>query len=178
MTVQPGNELAGRWILARPIRSIDKSIPNPAVEQAQALSDIINALSENRDAIVVTLDILKNLHEMGALNTISALLQQRTEVGAIAIQQMNQPGMQHVFKNIMSIFNFLGSMDTNHMQSIVDGLTRGLEYATERLESGKNPSLWELGTSMRNPEVKKSLSTMVDVLHGLGEAFQDDKKLE
>lgn len=164
--------------MAKPIRHINKSVPNPIEEQAQAANDIVKALSENRDAIILTLDILKNLHEMGALNAVNAMLEQRTEVGAIAIQQMNQPGMQHVLKNVMSVFNFLSSMDPNHMQSILDGLTRGLGYATERLESGKSPSLWKLGTSMRNPEVKASLSTMVDVLYGLGEAFKDEKQLQ
>ena len=161
--------------MAKPISNINKSISNPAEEQTQAVNDIVKALSENRDAFILTLDILKNLNEMGALNAVSALLQQRTEVAAIAIQQVNQPGMQHIIKNAMSVLSFLSSINPNQMQTIFNGLTKGLEYATERLESNQNPSLWKLGISMREPEVKASLSTMVDVLHGLGEAFQSEK---
>ena len=80
-------------------------------EQAQAISDIVKALSDNRDAIVLSLDILKNLHEMGLLYAVHGLLEQRTEVGAIAIQQVNQPGMQHGIKNAMNVVKFLGSLD-------------------------------------------------------------------
>lgn len=162
--------------MAKAIRHINKNAPSPAEERGQAISDIVIALSENRDAIVVTLEILKNLHEMGALNAVNALLEQRTEVGAIAIQQVNQPGIQHAIKNGMMVFKFLGSLNPQQMEAIFNGLQRGFEYATERLETGKDPSLWKLGTSMWNPDVKASLSTMIELLQGLGEAFQDEKQ--
>jgi uncharacterized protein YjgD (DUF1641 family) len=162
--------------MAKPIRQINPSVPDPAEEQAQAISDVVNAISENREAIVLSLNILKSLHEMGLLNAVNGLLEQRTEVGAIAIQQLNQSGMQNTIKNIMNVFQFIGSLDPEQMGAIFKGLNRGFEYATERLEQGRNPSLWRIGTRMRKPDVLASLATMVEMLQGLGEAFlQDDK---
>lgn len=162
--------------MAKPIRQINPSVPNPAEEQAQAISDVLKAVTDNRDAIVLSLNILKNLNEMGLLNAVNGLLEQRTEVGAIAIQQMNQPGMQNTIKNAMNAFQFIGSLDPEQMTAIFRGLNRGFEYATDRLERGKNPSLWKLGTRMRKPDVLASLSTMVEILEGLGEAFLHDDK--
>ena len=164
--------------MAKPIRHINNQVPDPAREQAEAISDIVKALSANREAILTSLDILKNLQEMGALAAVHGLLEQRTEVGAIAIQQINQPAMQHVIKNAMSVFNFLGSLDPEQMQTIFSGLTRGLEHASERIQNGDNPSLWKLGTSIRNPEIKASLSTMLEIMQGLGEAFHHNSDKE
>lgn len=162
--------------MARAIRQINYHDPDPAAEQAQAISDIVKALSDNRDAIVLSLEILKNLHEMGLLSAVHGLLENRTDVGAIAFQQVNQPGIQNGIKNTMNVVKFLGSLNPEQMEAIFKGLNRGFEIATDRLERGKNPSLWELGTSMRKPDVKASLSTMVEILQGLGEAFHFDKK--
>lgn len=162
--------------MAKPIRHFNRSEPDPIEVQAQAISDIVNKLSENRDAILTSLDILKNLHQMGTLEAILGLLEQRTEIGAIAIQQFNQPSIHNVIKNGMSIFKFLGSLDPDQMQTIFKGLNKGLNHASERLHNGDSPSLWKLGTSMRNPEVKASLSTLLEIMHGLGEALQNDER--
>jgi uncharacterized protein YjgD (DUF1641 family) len=162
--------------MAKAIRQINKSVPNPVEEQAQAISDILKALSENREAILTTLGIMKHLHEMGVLTAVHGLLEQRTEVGAIAVQQMNQPTMHHAIKNGINAFKFLGSMDPEKLQSLLQGFGHGLERSSEVIEKGESPSLWKLGTSMRDPDVRASLSTMVEFLHGMGEVFNKDQQ--
>ncbi|HYK71960.1 MAG TPA: DUF1641 domain-containing protein [Pseudoneobacillus sp.] len=162
--------------MAKAIKQINKTVPNPVEEQAQAITDILQALSENREAILTTLGIMKHLHEMGVLTAIHGLLEQRTEVGAIAIQQMNQPAMHNTFKNGINAFKFLGSVNPEQLQSILQGLSSGLERSTEVIQKGEFSSLWKLGTSMRNPDVRASLSTMVEFLHGMGEVFNRDQE--
>ncbi|WP_442599787.1 DUF1641 domain-containing protein [Neobacillus sp. D3-1R] len=162
--------------MAKAIKQIKKSVPNPVEEQAQAISDILESLTENREAILSTLGILKHLHEMGVLNALHGLLEQRTEVGAIAVQQMNQPAMHNTIKNGINAFKFLGSVNPEQLQSILQGLSHGLERSTEVIQKGEFQSLWKLGTSMRNPDVRASLSTMVEFLHGMGEVFNRDQQ--
>ena len=53
--------------MAKAIRQINKSIPTEEELQLQAISDIMKALGENRDAILTSIDILKNLHDIGVL---------------------------------------------------------------------------------------------------------------
>jgi uncharacterized protein YjgD (DUF1641 family) len=161
--------------MAKAIKQINKSIPNPEEEQAQAISDILKALSDNREAILTTLGIMKHLHEMGVLNALHGMLEQRTEVGAIAIQQMNQPTMHNTIKNGINAFKFLGGVKPEQLQSIFQGLGHGLERSSEMIQKGEYPSLWKLGTSIRNPEVRASLSTMVEFLQGMGEVFNHEQ---
>jgi uncharacterized protein YjgD (DUF1641 family) len=162
--------------MAKAIRQIKKHVPNPQEEQAQAISDIVKALAENREAILTTIGILKNLQEMGALDAVHGLLEKRNEVGAIAIGQLNQPSMHNTIKNAINAFKFMGSVNPTQLQTILKGLSHGLERATESVPNGEEPSLWKLGKSMRDPEVKASLATMVEFLHGMGEAFHQEHR--
>jgi uncharacterized protein YjgD (DUF1641 family) len=157
--------------MAKAIKQINKSVPNDVDEQAQAIGDIVKALSENRDALLTALGIVKNLQDMGVLTALHALIEQRNEVGAIAVQQMNQPAMHNVMKNGINVFKFLGSVKPEQLQAIFQGLSQGFERSSEMTQKGGTPSLWKLGTSIRDPDVKASLSTMIEFLHGMGEVF-------
>ena len=81
--------------MAKAIRQINKSVPTEEELQLQAISDIMKAIGENRDAIVTSLDILKNLQDLGVLQAVQGLLEQRVDVATIALKQINQPAMHN-----------------------------------------------------------------------------------
>lgn len=160
--------------MAKAIRQINKSVPDPVEEQIRAISELTKTIADNREALMTTMDILKGLHEMGVLPAVKAMLDNRTDIGAIAIQQANQPGMHNMIKNAMGAMKFFGSINPNEMQAIFKGLSIGFERSAEVVRNGEQKSLFQLGTSLRDPDVKASLTTMVEFLHGMGEAFNQE----
>ncbi|WP_315906780.1 hypothetical protein [Priestia koreensis] len=161
--------------MAKAIRSIKKQVPDKHQEQADALADIVTALADNRDAIMTTMDILKNLHEMGALHAISAALQKRNDIGYIAVQQIDQPGMHNIIKNAMNTMKFLGSVNADELQKLLNGVSNGFTYMNESIEKNEERSLWQLSKTMRTPEAKAAIGSMTAFMQGLGEGFLDKK---
>lgn len=162
--------------MAKAIKQIKKEIPTPEQEQSQAITDIIAALANNREAIMSTIGIIKHFHDMGILDALNGLLEKRTDVGVIAIQQINQPSMHNTIKNGMNTFKFLGQLNPDQLQIILNGVSRGFEKFGEKIDKNEKASLWKLGTSIQNEEVRKSLFTMLGFLEGMGEVFQGDKR--
>jgi uncharacterized protein YjgD (DUF1641 family) len=160
--------------MAKPIREIERTTPTPEQVQTQALTDLIQAISTNRDAIMDTMEILGHLHSMGALTAIKGLLDQRHEVGAIAVQQFNQPKMHHMMKNAMTAVQALSSIDPGSLARMVNGLSHGLEASKDVHANGDSPSLWDLAKYMRDPAVRTSMATMLGLLHGMGESLKND----
>ena len=161
--------------MAKAIKQIRKEIPNPEQEQAKAITDIVEALANNREAIMSTIGIVKHLHEMGILDALNGLFEKSADVGVIAIQQMNQPNMHNTIKNGMSAMKFLGQLNPEQLQIILSG-SRGFEKFGEKVEANEKVSLWRLGSSIRNEEVQTALVTMLGFLEGMGEVFQGDKE--
>lgn len=162
--------------MAEAIKQIRKEIPTPEQEQAQAIADILAVLANNRDAIISTIGIIKHLQDMGVLNALNGLLEKRVDVGAIALQQINQPSMHNTIKNGMNAFKFLGQLDPEQLQIILNGVGRGLERFGEKMDENEKVSMWRLGSSMRNDEVRTSLFTLLGLLEGMGEVFKEDKR--
>jgi uncharacterized protein YjgD (DUF1641 family) len=160
--------------MAKAIRQINKSIPTEEELQLQAISDIMKAIGENRDAILTSLDILKNLHDLGVLQAVQGLLEQRVDVATIALKQINQPAMHHTIKNAFNAFKFLGTVKPEQLQLILQGLSHGLEYSSENRQQHEQQSLWKMSKSMRDPNIKASLSTAMDFLQGMGEVLNNN----
>lgn len=83
------------------------------------MAGIVRELADNSEAILTMISIVKNLHEMGALDTLSALIEKRNDVGVIAIQQINKPEMHKTIKNGINAFNFLGTIHPDQLKTML-----------------------------------------------------------
>ncbi|MFD6442939.1 DUF1641 domain-containing protein [Peribacillus sp. NPDC060186] len=162
--------------MAKAIKQIKKEIPTPEQEQAEAITDIVAALANNREAIMSTISILKQLQDIGVFNALNGLLEKRTDVGVIALQQINQPSMHNTIKSGMNAMKFLGQLNPDQLQIMMNGVSQGLQKFGENVEKNERVSLWKLGNSIRNENVRTALGSMLGLLEGMGEVFQGDKR--
>lgn len=155
--------------MAKATTHIERETPHPEVEQAQALAQLLGAVAANREALLVFLDIVQELHKLGLLEAVQALLKNSRQITHIGLQQLNKPGAQHILKNGMIAMQFLSKMEPSKLETLLNSAAAGMENASSGLEDGKQLGMWGLAKSIRNPEVNTSLNFMVHFLQGMGE---------
>jgi uncharacterized protein YjgD (DUF1641 family) len=161
--------------MAKAIKDIDKQRPNSIEEQAQAIQQLIEMTAESRDALVSFLEILQELHSAGLLDIVQGLLKTRHKVGVLAMGQLNQPEMHRIIKNGINTIQFLGELEPDQLQTMLNGVNKGLEKSATNAKKGEQISLWGLAKSMRDPDVKMSVSTMMAFLEGMGKGIKKDQ---
>ncbi|BCJ86163.1 DUF1641 domain-containing protein [Effusibacillus dendaii] len=161
--------------MARAITHIEKQLPNPEQEQVQAIGQILEAVAESRDTLLMTLDILKELHASGVLNILQGILKNRQQIGAIAFTQLNQPGIHHGLKNLIGLAQFLGKLDPAQLQTMLNGVARGLEQSGTHAAETKPIGLWNMGKMLRDPDVNASINMMLQFLRGMGEGINGNR---
>jgi uncharacterized protein YjgD (DUF1641 family) len=163
-------------IMAQAITEIKKEMRDEKEEQTKAVEGIMQELVENREAILETIQILRQLHETNILEAVHAALKQREDIGEIAIHQVNQPKMRNVLKNGMNLFSFIGAVQPGQLDTILDGFGHGLKRLSETGQKGEKQSLWKLQKRLSTPEVRTAMTTMVDFMDGIGEVFLRKRK--
>jgi uncharacterized protein YjgD (DUF1641 family) len=161
--------------MAKAITQI-REVPNPELEQEQAISEIMNELVANKDIIIKTFQIMKGLQDTKVLDAVESMIQQRTEIGAIAIQQVNQPTMHNVIKNGMNAFSFLGSLQPGQLSDVLEGVSHGFKRLAEAGQEGKKHSLWQLRKRLWSKEMRAAMTSMVNFMDGLGEVFLRNRR--
>ncbi|WP_338447702.1 DUF1641 domain-containing protein [Niallia oryzisoli] len=157
--------------MAKAIRQIKWEEHNQADIQAQDLNEILNALAENKEAVLACIELVKGMHDLKVFETGGALLKKSDEVGAIAMQQINQPAVHNMIKSGFGIFKFLGSMKPSQLETILEGVTQGMEKMSQTVEKAEKESFWKMRKRLSKPEIRIVLTSMFDFLEGMGSAF-------
>ncbi|WP_394231928.1 DUF1641 domain-containing protein [Niallia oryzisoli] len=161
--------------MAKAIRQIKWEEPNQANEQVQDLNEILKVLAENKEAVTSCLELIKGLHDLRVFETAESLLKQSDEVGAIAMQQINQPAVHNIIKSGFGIFKFLSALKPSQLETILNGVTLGLEKMSQTVENGEKESLWKMRKRLSKPEIRTVMTSMFDFLEGMGGAFLRNK---
>ena len=159
--------------MAKAITYIEKHIPDQAEEEAQAIQQILKAAVNHREALLGFLDILGELQKMGILDALQGMLTNSKQIALIGIDQLNKPGSHRIIKNGMAAVQFLSSVDPSKLQKILNSVATGVEHGVGQEADKKQPGLWAMVKTLREPEVMSSLNMMTKFLQGMGRGLNN-----
>ncbi|RKD25073.1 hypothetical protein BEP19_04425 [Ammoniphilus oxalaticus] len=159
--------------MAKAIRNIEREQIDPAEAQSQDIQEVLGAVAESKDALIVFLDILKEAHEAGLLDILQGVLKTREEVSMLALQQLNQQSVYHSVKNVTSLARFIGQIEPEQLSRILNGVAHGLQKTTsDPTDEGKPSGLWGLTKNLRDSDVNSTLYTALEFMKGMGEGLR------
>lgn len=158
--------------MAKATTHIEKKVPTPAEENAEAVREIMDALVKNKDSLLLLMDVVNELHETGILEAADAFLKNRHKIGVIGLNQLNKSGAQRIIKNGMGSLQFLTKLDPAKLETMLSAVASGVDQATEPPSDNKKMGVWGMVKTMRDPEVQTSLSVLMNFLRGMGNGLQ------
>lgn len=136
-------------------------------ERENNLSEIISAVSENKDAILKGIELLTTVHESGALDMLDALVKQKDEAIKNVVEQANKPTYATILENFSDLFLLAKDLPVDELGYFVGKINQGLNEA-RTAESEENISYMGLIKALKNPEINRSLTMMLGFLRGMG----------
>jgi uncharacterized protein YjgD (DUF1641 family) len=159
--------------MAKAILNIERAAPAPQEQQANAIGEILAAITANKAALLQFLDILNELHKAGLLDIVQGLVKNLQQVGAIGIAQLNKTGAQHMIKNGMSAVQFMGGVEPKKLENLLNSVQRGLDRANRQTSEADKPlGIMDLFRLMRDDEVNASLRFMTNFMQGMGSGLK------
>lgn len=158
----------GGYKMAKAITHLNKKKPDPVEEQRQAIEQLIEMTADSRNALMDMLECLQEAHDAGLNDIIKGVLKARHKAGAIAIQQMNQPAIYHMVKNLFSVVGLVGSLDSKKMEHLFESVEQGVNHATESINSDTQTSIWDLMKVLKDPDINRAVTMVLGFLKGMG----------
>jgi uncharacterized protein YjgD (DUF1641 family) len=112
--------------------------------------------------------LLVALHERGVLRLINGLLAAGPSVSAVALDGLNSPSGQRAVRNAVVLGEAATRIDPADLETLVQGVARGIETAGERLAQ-EPPSTISLAKALRDPDVRRGMNAMLGFLKALGQ---------
>ncbi len=163
--------------MARAINRIERHEPTEAEIQAESLSQVIDAIASNKEAILKTIGIVKELNNAGMLDIASAALENRTEVGLHGVQLINALNVPPLLHNVLTMVKMLGGIDPNEMSRLINALGSSLGHLSEMDPTNRQhgdhiekepPGMLALLKMMRDPDVRTTMTFGLQFLKTMG----------
>jgi len=159
--------------VAKAITQIERKESNVEEERSEDIQAIVKQIADNREAIQDSLTILQELKLSGTLDIIKGFLRTRDQVGALALEQLNQAGVHHMMKNAINLLGLLAKMNPDELDAIFSSMSKGLQKVSENTYPNEHIGVWNLLKSAQDPNVKTSLNTMLTFLNGMGQSLNN-----
>lgn len=118
--------------MAKEITLIKKKVVTEEEQKQQVADALLNELSNNREAVEETMQLLAQLQKAGILDAAISLLAAKEDVSKIAVEQLNREPVKNALNNMMGAGEALSSVDPEVTKQITSSLVTGLQFATDR----------------------------------------------
>lgn len=120
-------------------------------------------------------EVLETLHETETLRVLHGLAGQYEGVEEVVLNDLlDTTTGRTAIKNLSALFNGLVALDTDDLETIGEGVGKGLKAARRSFEKDEAPGLLRLFARLRDPDVRRALAALLALLKGLGGHLDED----
>ncbi|MGR4032473.1 DUF1641 domain-containing protein, partial [Bacillus sp. ZZQ-131] len=142
--------------MAKEITVIKKKVVTEEEQKQQVADELLNELSNNREAVEETMQLLAQLQKAGILDAAISLLAAKEDVSKIAVEQLNREPVKNALNNMMGAGEALSSVDPEITKQITSSLVTGLQFATDELNCGKKTKVMDFFKVLKDPDINRA----------------------
>ena len=162
-------------MMANPTRKIKRMEISEEQVIDQNVDEVRRAISANKDSILSGIKTLTALDQGGLLETTSALVNHRKEITKNVVQEINKPQYAGALHNLGQMLFLLGDLNVDKMEEFTGKINKGLETMGETKQD-EHTSYVGLLRSLKDPEVNRSLTMLLNFLKGMGKDQPENQK--
>jgi uncharacterized protein YjgD (DUF1641 family) len=158
--------------MAQPITTVKKNIKTEEQIRHDKLAELQAALAEKDEALSKTLDIIGELHNMGALDAANAMLEAKEKIAAIALGQATREPVTNMINNLMGAAGVLTKMDPEMTTKLLDSVIAGVKQGENFVESEKKIGVFDLMKVLNDPDINRAIGFGLNFLKGMGQELK------
>lgn len=165
--------------MAEPIKNIQFKPVSEEVQKKRDLMEIEDALLANKDSMLEVLEIISYLKNRGILDMVKGLLGQGDKVLDIAVNLANMPDNKNSIKNLLLLMGTIGMINVTQLEPILLKINAGIARVAEvEDKETEKTSYLGMARALKDPEVNRSITLLLEFLRGMGTDISDLEKNE
>lgn len=163
--------------MAKAIKQIKRIQVSEEEKRANDLKEIEDALIENKDALLETLNVVGGMKERGILTLLNGLFGEGDRVLKVIVDLLNVPENTTALKNLMLLFGAAGKINVQDLEPLLLKVNAGIENVAEHSEGMEKTGYFELLRALKDPEINRSLTILLTFLKGMGKDTEKEEQV-
>lgn len=153
--------------MAEKISHIKRMEMSEETFQERNLDEVTKAVSEHKEAILKGIDLLESLNQSGTLDMVSAFVKHREEALENVMEEINKPQYAATLENLPNLLLLFGELNVEDLEQFTTRLNHGVKEAAVA-EASEQTSYMDLIKSLKDPEINRSVTMLLQFLRGVG----------
>ncbi|PLR86845.1 hypothetical protein CVD25_17185 [Bacillus canaveralius] len=161
--------------MAKAIKKIHRIEVNEQEKRKKDLREVEDALIDNKEAILQSLQVLHHMHERGILSVLNGLLGQGDRVLNILVKAADKPENTNAIKNLLLMVGTLGMINVQQLEPFLLKVDAGIARVAKHANTEEKTSYFDLVGALKDPEINRAVTLLLNFLKGMG---QDTEEFE
>ncbi|MCA1040343.1 DUF1641 domain-containing protein [Bacillus infantis] len=161
--------------MAKAITHIQRKTLTEEEKRKKDLMEVEDALIDNKEAILESLKVMRNMHDRGVLTLLSGLFGQGDKVLDILVRAADKPETSNTLKNLLLMGGTLGMINVKQLEPFLLKIDSGIARVAEAGDTQEKTGFFDLAKSLKDPEINRAVTLLLTFLKGMG---QETKELE
>ncbi|AVQ35458.1 helical membrane plugin domain-containing protein [Staphylococcus kloosii] len=152
--------------MAERISKINRIEKSEEQIKAESLSEVTDAIAENKDSILKAINLVKALDDAKLLDAMSGAVNGRGVIANKFAVELNKEQYTGLISNMASLVFLLGDLNVDDLTTMLNKVSKGLRVANQANPNQKTSITGLMGV-LRDDEMNKSLTYMLNMLRGM-----------
>jgi uncharacterized protein YjgD (DUF1641 family) len=157
--------------MAKAIQRIERMPNQEQLERDKKLNETLDQVAVNHESVMEGLRLLQLLQDRNILPLLNGALKERDEILSVLVPVLTKKENTDVIKNLLEMISVIRMLDMKGLKEGMSFLNTGLEEAKEGIEKEDSTSILNLLKSLKDPNVNKSITFMMNFLKGMGKSL-------
>ncbi|PIC68677.1 hypothetical protein CSV71_00565 [Sporosarcina sp. P21c] len=158
--------------MAAPITSIKRTERSELEIQQDKLAELQKKIAEQEESLQKIMEITGELHKIGALDALQAMLHSKEKITGIALGQVSREPVTNLLNNLMAGAGILTALDPATIQQLSKSVQKGLSEAEQANEEGQKTGVLQLMKAINDPDINRALTFGMNFLKGMGKGLE------
>lgn len=159
--------------MAKLIQKIEPIAHTAADAQKQEMEILLESISQNKDSLMMTIQVVQELYESGILEAMNSMIQSKEKIAKILVGQTVRPEVIAMINNVMNSMGVLTKIESDVTAKLMDSLVGGLNLANASLQEEKSIGLFDIARAIKDPAMNRSIRFLLAFLKGFGTQLRD-----
>lgn len=152
--------------MAERIRKIKRIEKTEAELKAESLSEVTDAIAENKESILKAIRTVKLLDEAKVLDALNGAINQRGVITEKVSSELNKARYTPILQNLPEMIFMLGEIDVKELSTLLKKVNKGIQVANQA-SPNQTMSMTGLMGVLRDQEMNRSLTYFLNMLRGM-----------
>ncbi|MFP4921282.1 DUF1641 domain-containing protein [Staphylococcus coagulans] len=152
--------------MAERISKIKRIQKSEAEIKAERLTEVTDAIAENKDSILKAIELVRALDDAKILDAAKGAVKQRGVIAEKLTNELNKDQYSGVIHNMGQMVLMLGTLDPEALRVLLNKVNKGLHVANQASPNART-SIAGFMRVLKDDEMNQSLTYFLNMLKGM-----------